>query len=290
MDLGDELHRLTAAEALPADYPDMAMRWLLPLAEWLMARRAALGGGALLVGINGAQGTGKTTACRALELMIAHLGAHAVTLSIDDFYLDRSARRLLARVVHPLLETRGVPGTHEVELLEEVLDTLVVRAPARVPIFDKALDDRVPDSEWLQVAPGDIVMIEGWCVGARPEPEEALLTPVNALERSRDGEGEWRRYVNEQLAGPYRELYDKLHCLVMLKAPSFDCVLGWRQLQESKLAARRAGVGVMTAEQIEEFIAHYERVTRHCLAEMPSRADYILEIDSEHQFAAGGAR
>ena len=290
MNLEQQLQAFAVEESLPEDYPDMAMHWLFPLAEWLIAQRTALGGGALLVGVNGAQGTGKTTACHVLELMLAHLGASAVTLSIDDFYLDRSARRLLARVVHPLLETRGVPGTHEIELLEEVLDTLVVRAPARVPVFDKATDDRVPEAEWPHVPAGDIVMIEGWCVGAGPEPDAALHQPINALERSEDIDGQWRHYVNEQLAGAYKELYDKLHCLVMLKAPSFDCVLGWRQLQESKLAARRAGVGVMTPDEVAAFIAHYERVTRYCLQEMPARADYLLEMNEDHGFIAGGAR
>jgi len=288
MDLREQLEALAQAESLPDEYPDMAMRWFMPLAEWLIARRASVGGGALLVGVNGAQGTGKTTCCSVLELMLESLGVTGVTLSLDDFYLDRSARRLLARVMHPLLETRGVPGTHEVERLEEVLDTLVMRAPATVPVFDKAQDDRAPEAAWKTVQPGDIVMVEGWCVGARAQPEAALETPINKLEAEKDADGRWRRYVNEQLQGPYRELFDKLHCLVMLKAPSFDCVLGWRQLQESKLAARRAGAGVMTSEQIAAFIAHYERVTRYCLEEMPERADYLLEMNEAHELT--GAR
>ncbi len=281
MDLGEQLQVWAAAEELPATYPAMAQQWLVPLAQWLAAQQSALGG-ALLVGVNGAQGTGKTTACRALEIILPTLGVTATTLSLDDFYLDRSARRLLARVVHPMFETRGVPGTHEIELLEEVLDTLVVRSTVRAPLFDKAQDDRLPKDQWREVPAADIVLVEGWCVGAAAQHDAALADPTNSLEGEQDADGVWRRYVNEQLAQHYRQLFEKLHRLVMLRAPSFERVLEWRQLQEAKLAARSPGVGVMSPEEVAQFISYYERITRHCLGEMPPRADYLLEVDDEH--------
>ncbi len=287
MSLREQLNALTAAEALPDRYPAMAERWFLPLADWLRAQQAARGA-PLLVGVNGAQGTGKTTACTALCLMLEASGLRSLTLSLDDFYLTRSARQQLADTVHPLLLTRGVPGTHEVALLAETLDAVVAGRDIRVPVFDKAIDDRLPESDWPGVGPADLVFLEGWCVGAGPEPELALHTPINDLEASEDADGSWRRYVNAQLAGSYAALYARLHKLVMLRAPSMERVLEWRQLQEDKLARRRSGAGVMNAEQVRRFIEHYERVTRQCLDELPARADYLLDVAEDHSIC--GAR
>ena len=288
MALGDQLERLAAAENLPPTYPAMAERWFIPLADWLCEQQAEQSG-PLLVGVNGAQGTGKTTACDALELILAERGRTVAVLSLDDFYLDRPARRLLAKLAHPLLATRGVPGTHDVELLEEALDCLAWGRSVSTPVFDKAVDDRLPREQWRETPPADVVLLEGWCIGATPQPVGELTTPINALEATEDPEVRWRQHVNEQLAGPYAELFAKLHRLVMLRAPSMEQVLAWRRLQEEKLAARRSGAGVMTPEQVERFVQHYERVTRHCLAEMPARADYLLEIDANHDIVQGRA-
>ncbi len=287
MSLREQLISLAAAEALPDSYPAMAERWFLPLAEWLQARQAAQGS-PLLVGVNGAQGTGKTTACEVFCLMLEIRGLRHATLSLDDFYLPRAERQRLADAVHPLLQTRGVPGTHEVPLLKQTLDALEMGKAIPVPVFDKAIDDRLPSADWKLAGPADIVLLEGWCVGAAPEPEIALRTPINDLEASEDSSGEWRRYVNEQLVGPYAALYSRLHTLVMLKAPSMERVLEWRQLQEAKLAGRRSGAGVMSPAQVKRFVEHYERVTRHCLDEMPARADYLLEVAEDHSIC--GAR
>ncbi len=37
---------------------------------------------------------------------------------------------------------------------------------------------------------------------------------------------------------------------------------------------------VMDEAAIARFIAHYERVTRHILAEMPARADHLISLDA----------
>jgi D-glycerate 3-kinase len=287
MALGEQLEALAAAEALPGDYPAMARRWFTPLAEWLVARRQRQEA-PLLVGVNGAQGTGKTTACAVLCLMLEARGLRGLTLALDDFYLDRASRLKLARQVHPLLATRGVPGTHEIDLLSETLERLLDGQPVALPVFDKAQDDRLPRQRWRQAEPADVLLFEGWCVGARPESEAALAEPLNALEATEDVDATWRHYVNRQLAGPYASLFSRLHALVMLRAPSLQRVMEWRQLQEEKLARNRSGAGVMSPREVEHFVEHYERVTRHCLAEMPSRADYLLEVGDDHKIR--GAR
>lgn len=279
--LAAKLESLAAAERLPATYPDMAQRWLLPLAGWLYRRfRAARG--PLLVGLNGAQGTGKSTACKVLCLALEDRGLSPAVLALDDFYLDKASRVRLAQRVHPLLATRGVPGTHDVAMMADVIDALLRGEAAALPVFDKARDDRLPAAQWLQVERADVLLLEGWCIGARPQAEAELALPCNELEAQEDPDGSWRRYVNAQLAGDYASLFARLQALVMLKAPSLERVLEWRQLQEEKLAGQRSGSGVMNPQQVSKFVQHYERVTRHCLEEMPDRADYLLEVGEDH--------
>jgi D-glycerate 3-kinase len=158
-----------------------------------------------------------------------------------------------------------------------------------LPRFDKARDDRVPEGQWQPpLQPPRVVLVEGWCVGARPEPASALAAPINELERLEDIDGRWRRHVNDALASAYRPLFDALRPLVLLAAPSFDVVYRWRLEQEHKLRARLQREGgdpgrVMDDAQVARFIAHYERVTRHILAEMPDRADALVRLDAQRR-------
>jgi D-glycerate 3-kinase len=240
-------------------------------------------GPAFVVGICGPQGSGKTTTVRVVAALLAARGLMVATLSLDDLYLPRADREALAREVHPLLRTRGVPGTHDVALGLAVLDGLAGEGETALPRFDKAADDRAPAEAWPVVAgPVDIVLFEGWCVGARPEPAEALAAPVNALERERDAEGAWRAHVNAALAGPYRALFARLDLLVLFTAPDFETVLAWRLEQEAKLRERLAATGqggAMTDDQVAVFVQHYERLTRHITREMPARADLVVALD-----------
>ncbi|HEX5377408.1 MAG TPA: kinase, partial [Phenylobacterium sp.] len=146
--------------------------------------------------------------------------------------------------------------------------------------------DRRPESQWTRVlAPVDVILFEGWCVGARPQPPQALAEPINALERLEDPEGRWRAYANDALAGPYRALFDRLDLFVLLQAPSFEVVLEWRREQERKLRERLAREGAdpgraMSDEAVARFIAHYERITRWILDEAPGRADIVVRLDA----------
>ncbi|MEG3092193.1 AAA family ATPase [Sphingomonas sp. PB1R3] len=235
----------------------------------------------IVVGICGAQGSGKSTLAAALCARLDD----TVTLSLDDLYRTRTEREQLARDVHPLLRTRGVPGTHDVALGLATLDGIAAGVATPLPRFSKAIDDRLPQSEW-PVAPAgtQAVLIEGWCVGALPQPEADLVASVNDLERTQDPHGVWRRYVNAALAGDYQTLFARCDLQILLAAPDFETVLTWRLEQEHALKRSGAlGQGVMDDDAIAVFVSHYERLTRHILVEMPARCDLVIPLDARRR-------
>lgn len=245
----------------------------------------------LIVGINGAQGSGKSTLCVLLEMILSEgFGLSATSFSIDDLYYTRAERRALGERIHPLLATRGVPGTHDVKLGMEILRQLSINEPGNkviLPVFDKAVDDRTPEEEWRKaITPIDLILFEGWCVGAHVQEESLLATPVNNLEKKEDPEGIWRGYVNRRLGDDYAELFAQLDLLIMLQVPEMECVFKWRSLQERKLALQQGEMTaskIMSPAEIERFIMHYERLTRHMLRELPEQADIVLRLNRGHQ-------
>lgn len=291
--MDDWFTRFIAAEALPAEFAATARAICEPLAERLGAAAQGAGPG-FTVGICGTQASGKSTLAAVVAHLLRDRGLRVAVLSLDDLYLTHAERQDLGRRVHPLLATRGVPGTHDVPLGLAVLDALARPGETRLPRFDKARDDRRPlaDGEPVQ-GPVDVILFEGWCVGARPQPPEALAGPVNDLERDEDPDGRWRAHANAALAGPYRELFARLNRLVLLQAPCFETVLAWRREQERKLRERLAREGsdpsrapvlrAMDDAQVARFIAHYERLTRWILEEMPGRADVVIRLDAQRR-------
>lgn len=285
-------------QQLPSGYLDSAARWFDPLALRLCAAAATVAH-PLVVGVNGCQGSGKSTLCDYLSARLKALhGCNTVSLSLDDFYLTRDQRRQLALEVHPLLATRGVPGTHDIPLLRHTLEAL--RSAGRVhaeggvesrrggagedhsvdiPRFDKGSDDRSPAASWDRVTgPVDIILLEGWCLGARPV--DVLEPPLNMLEASEDPDGAWRRHINEVLAADFVPLYPQIDLWIMLRAPDFDCVYRWRLEQEQKLALAGKGNAIMSDKQLARFIQHYERLTRRCLESLPPAVDVLYQLDT----------
>lgn len=268
----------------------------IPLAGWL-DRRRGVSEKALVVGLCGAQGSGKSTVTELLKTVLTvGFNLKVASLSIDELYKTKEEREHLSRTIHPLLATRGVPGTHDVNLAIETIERLKAQGPrqsTQIPAFDKARDDRQPRSTW-PVCRGrlDVIIFEGWCVGACPQSEKALVAPANHLEREEDTEGVWRTGVNQALAGDYQQLFDLIDVLLMLKVDSMKRVFEWRRLQEHKLAAKAAQSGIdmkelqiMSDLELDRFIMHYERLTNHILDEMPRRADIVFFVDHSHRVA-----
>ncbi len=259
-------------------FTDLDASNYLELAQILAQQIAGLDG-FQVIGVAGAQGTGKTTFAGLLssELVSVHSESVAV-LSLDDFYLSRIERRNLAKEIHPLLATRGVPGTHDARLMASVIERLRLGESVEAPVFDKSRDDRSEESQ--SIGPARILLIEGWCWGARPESLERLSEPVNTLEATRDNDGSWRAWVNQKL-GEYQALFTN-DALLYLRAPSFDAILEWRWQQEQELAESHSGDQIMTRDEVAEFIARYERITTWMLEEMPDRADVTVILDTSH--------
>ncbi len=276
---------LVAAEGLPAGYVETVDRWWRPLAARIAGWHAAAGH-PLLIGINGAQGSGKTTLCLFLEALLAQgHGLTIATLSIDDVYHTRAERQQLAATIHPLLATRGVPGTHDLALATRTIAALLTSSDTvAVPRFDKATDDRRPEIDWVMAkTPVDVVLFEGWCIAATPQPKSVLATPVNVLEAIEDAKMVWRLHVNRALGEGYATLFARLDRLVMLRAPGFASVSRWRQAQEARLRARNGAGAGMDEAAVTRFIQHYERLTRHMLEGLPASADLCFDLDESQR-------
>jgi D-glycerate 3-kinase len=231
-----------------------------------------------LIAIVGAQGCGKTTLARAVAQRFG-----AAQISIDDVYLTRADREALAREVHPLFVTRGPPGTHDLALLQRLIDSLSTAGPddeTLIPDFDKRGDDRWPSDRWRRFrGRPSAILIDAWCLGALPEDEAALATPLNALERERDADGRWRRAVDGFVAGPYAGFASRFDAILFLQAPGFEVVHDWRSQQEADLLGLApAELPAAERQRLAGFIQYFERVTRRMLSGAV-RADVTVKLD-----------
>ncbi|MCH8531861.1 MAG: hypothetical protein LAT65_13510 [Saccharospirillum sp.] len=264
---------------LPTQLADFNDSVYEPLLQWVLKRSPGI------LGIQGTQGSGKSTLAQLLQARLQSKGLSVAILSLDDLYLDKQSRQQLAQQVHPLFSTRGVPGTHDTELGCAVLDWVKNgHGPISLPRFDKSQDDRSPTSQWPQLPePPDMLIFEGWCLGVPAQAQAQLSSPINRLETEEDPDGLWRSYANQCLEAYQRRLFNHLDALIVLQAPSFDQVFHWRRKQEEALRQSRQGAGVMNDAELERFIQHYERLTRHALVELPQLADVVIPLNAHQE-------
>lgn len=232
--------------------------------------------------IAGLQGSGKSTLAAQVAALACERGLRVAVLSVDDFYLGRRERLALARRVHPLLATRGPPGTHDVALACATLDALRAGEPVRLPRFDKLADTRLPPSRWRRVDGVDLVLFEGWFLKTPAQDIAELRAPVNRVEREEDPDGTWRRHCNDALARDYPALWSRLDRLLFLQPPGFEAVPRWRWQQEAALRATRTGrvpARAMDRAQVERFVQLFERVSRQALQCLPSIAELTIRLD-----------
>lgn len=233
---------------------------------------------ARVIAVGGSQGSGKTTLSEILTRACNQSGAGVVSCSIDDFYLCAADRAALAAEVHPLLRTRGVPGTHEWAWLQQTLDAVHAGAARlTLPVFDKGRDDR---QGTIDVEARRLIL-EGWCLGVTTQPESQLQQPCNTLEAREDPDGRWRRYVNEQVRSHYQPLWRQVDLWVHLRVPSFAQVVAWRTQQEQQLPPEQR----MSDAEILRFIQHYERLTRWIWSNTAQGPGVLVQLDESHRVA-----
>ncbi len=252
------------------------------LANWIAEQKQGVH--TLVVGISGAQGTGKSTLAHQLQDILSEKYAVAC-LSMDDLYLNQDNRRGLAQNIHPLFQTRGVPTTHDVALgIHTLMQLKGGQGEVLLPRFDKQTDNPKPHSEWeVYQNPVDIVLFEGWCLGMQAQGDADLAEPMNVLEAEEDKGGVWRKQANAALKGEYQTLFAMVDRLIYLQPPSFEAVFDWRKQQEVETFIHHPEQGMNDAE-LTRFMAHFERLTRHGLTTLPQQADVVICLGEQHQW------
>ena len=242
------------------------------------------------MGLAGGQGTGKTTISTLLRLvLVKYFKLQVFKISIDDFYKTRKQRILLSKNKHPLLLTRGVPGTHDIQLMTNLFRKVKKNTfrSISIPKFDKSIDDRCKKNSWFKLKKKpDILILEGWCVGARAESSRSLNRPINVLEKNADKKKIWRSYVNNQLKSKYSKLFDQLDSLLYLKAKNFKLLKRWRLKQEKKLKMKsgtKKNSKIMNEREVETFMMTYQRITQNMFKHTPKYSSAVIDLNENHQ-------
>ena len=266
----------------------MIKSFLIPLCFWINGK--ANKKKPYFVGLAGGQGTGKTTTSSLIKIILSkYFKLNVFRISIDDFYKTRKERISLSKRVHPMLLTRGVPGTHDINMMLNFFKKSKSKKFKRLklPTFNKAIDDRFGKKHWydLKKKP-DVIIFEGWCVGAKSEKNDTLKRTINSMERTKDQKQIWRKYVNDQLKSKYKKLYSQLNCLIYLKAKDFSLLQKWRLKQERKLwikSKKSSNTKIMSKQDVLSFMQTYQRVTQNMFRYMPKYASIIINLNSNHQ-------
>ena len=264
----------------------MIKSFLIPLCFWISKKAEKKR--PYFVGLAGGQGTGKTTISSLIKIILTkYFKLNVFRISIDDFYKTRKERINLSKRVHPMLLTRGVPGTHDINMMLNFFKKSKIRKFKRfkLPTFNKAIDDRYNKNKWynLKMKP-DVIIFEGWCVGAKSEKSISLKKTINSMEKLKDKKQVWRKYVNDQLKSKYKKLYSQLNCLIYLKAKNFSLLQKWRLKQERKLWVKsKVKSKIMSRGDVLNFMQTYQRITQNMFKKMPKYASIILNLNSNHQ-------
>ena len=258
----------------------------LPLSEWLYSiykkdKKIKI------IGLSGGQGAGKSTITAILKFILKRkYGLNLCVFSIDDFYKIKSERKKMSKKIHPLFLTRGVPGTHDINLINKTIKKLKKQKfrTVIIPKFDKSIDDRFRKNKWQKIKkPPHLVIFEGWCVGARHQKNGELKKPLNSIEKKHDADLIWRRTVNNSLKNQYKKLFNKIDRLVYLKAPNFKDIFKWRLLQEQKMKLTSKSKKTMSKSQIRDFIMYYERITKNMMKNFSRISDLTVFLDKSHR-------
>ena len=266
----------------------MIKSFLIPVSFWISKRVNKKN--PLIVGLAGGQGSGKTTVSSILTLILQkYFRLNVFKVSIDDFYKTRKERKLLSKNKHPLLMIRGVPGTHDIDLMLKFFKKVKSNNFKNlvIPKFNKAIDDRYKKSLWYKLkSKPDVIIFEGWCVGAKAQTNKQLKNPINPLERVYDKNIKWRSHVNSQLKTKYKILFKQLDGLLYLKAKNFNILRNWRLKQERKLwvqTKNKKNLKIMSSGDVINFMQTYQRITQQMFKDGIKSSSIIMNLNSNHQ-------
>ena len=261
-------------------------KFYLPLSEWIYSVYSK-DFETKIIGLSGGQGAGKSTITGILKLILKKkYDLNLCVFSIDDFYKTKNDRLIMSKKKHPLFITRGVPGTHDITLLNKTIRKLKQKKfrTVLIPKFDKSKDDRLSKDKWqkIKIKP-DIIIFEGWCVGTTHQNNIELKKPLNLIEKKYDKNLKWRKIVNNLIKKRYKNLFNKIDKLVYLKVPHFNYIIKWRWLQEQKMKLTTKSKKTMSKTQIKEFIMFYERLTKHMMKNYSKISDLTIFLDKNHR-------
>jgi len=266
----------------------MLKSFLVPICFWIANKTENKK--PFFVGLAGGQGTGKTTTSSIIKIILEkYFKLNVFKISIDDFYKTRKERILLSKKIHPMLLTRGVPGTHDINMMLNFFKKVKNKKfkSFQLPNFNKAIDDRFAKKYWYNIKKRpDVIIFEGWCVGAKHEKNSSLNKAINSMERIKDPKKLWRKYVNRQLKKKYKDLYSQLNCLIYLKAKNFSLLQKWRLKQENKLwlkSKKTSKHKIMNKEDVISFMQTYQRITENMFKKMTNYASILVNLGSDHQ-------
>jgi D-glycerate 3-kinase len=259
----------------------------IPMSFWI-ENKYKKKGETLFIGFSGGQGSGKTTIAEILKIILKKFFKRRVHVSsIDDFYKTLQEREKMAKKIHPLFKTRGVPGTHDVNLIRNFFNFIKKKnfKKIKLPRCDKSTDDRLIHRRWFNIKKKpEIIILEGWCVGAKPQFDLLIKKPKNTLEKHEDKELIWRNYVNQKLKKEYKNLFKMIDHFIFIKIPNFKMVFKWRLLQEKKLKKKSyLNEKIMSYNEVKRFIMFYERITLQMIKDLTKSASVIMLLKNNHQ-------
>ena len=192
----------------------------------------------------------------------------------------------MSKKIHPLFKTRGVPGTHDMSLIKNFFYNIKKDnfKSTKLPKFEKAEDNRSKKKYWFNIKKKpEIVILEGWCVGAKHQSSSLLKKPINILEKIEDKNLVWRKYVNIKLKTEYKKIFSMIDYFLFIKIPNFKVVLKWRLLQEKKLKKKLlTKKKTMSYNEIKRFIMFYQRITLQMIKDLSKSASVVLLMKKNH--------
>ena len=259
----------------------------IPISFWI-EEKCKKKGKPLILGFSGGQGTGKTTVTKILEIILKKFFKRKTcVISIDDFYKTLKDRNKMSYNIHPLFKTRGVPGTHDINLLKKFLNLAKKKnfRKIKLPKFGKAEDDRLKRNNWYNIEKKpEIIILEGWCIGAKPQSNSLIKKAINILEKTEDKKMIWRKYVNTKLKNEYKKVFEQIDHFIFMKVPNFNMVFKWRLLQEKKLKKKsHLNKKIMSYNEIKRFIMFYERITLQMIKDLSKSASVVMYLKKNHE-------